>query len=250
MKKLSILLWSLVISAATQAQSISNHKHEIGMNLGPVAITLMGGFPGAQPLGLYYKHLTEKGAYRLQLMAATQHPGVSSRFMQYREDFSAPDSSLKMLYGSEVGRNLMLWAGREYRVPKGSGWTFTYGFDLGLIFSYNAENFSEWQYEGAYLKDGGSWPRDYHLGNLKSTQSVALRETMGLGMGAQATVGLMKELSPRLYLHLQSGISVFALQHNKTNTDYRTGQQSFANHNEIRFSRGPLLHEIGLYYRL
>ena len=232
-----------------QSEQPVGGKHEVGLNVGPSVLVSLGGKATAQAQGLYYKRLTEKGAWRFQLTNVGPSLGGNTNFWQYREDFSAMDSTLVTRQGLERNRAVILWSGKEYRLQKQNGWAFTYGFDLGLSYGFRTFEMQDVSYSGTYLVDPVGVPRNYNYGNLEGVTDVAKRETRSYGLGSRVTVGALKALSPRFFLHLQSGLTAFAYQNEGRDMDYQTGLRANFSTQSLEFNTGPFIHELGLYYR-
>lgn len=223
-------------------------RHEVGVNTGPVLVALLGGSQNPQALGLYYKKLIKDGALRIQLTNASPFMGWSSDFQSYPVVFSAVDSSLINRQSMARNRGGMVWLGREFRVPKRNGWTFTYGFDLGLTYGLSSLQMQDWRYSGAYV-DSMDNRINYNIGKWEGTTDVSLRQTQSFGVGSRVTVGALKELSPNLFLHVQSGFSAFVQQSRSSFTNYQNNTQANFDSQSFTFNSGPFIHELGLYYR-
>lgn len=234
--------------ALAQHDEKPSPRHEVGLNTGPVLVALLGGNQNPQALGLYYKRLIKGGALRVQLTNASPFMGWSSDFQSYPFVFSAIDSSLINRQSVARNRGGVLWLGREFRVPKRNGWTFTYGFDLGLTYGLSNLRMQDWRYSGAYV-DSMDNRINYNIGKWEGITDVSLRQTQSFGVGSRVTVGALKELSPRLFLHVQSGFSAFVQQSRSSFTNYQNNTLANFNSQSFTLNSGPFIHELGLYYR-
>lgn len=234
--------------ALAQHDEKATSQHEVGLNTGPVLVALLGGSQNPQALGLYYKKLIKGGALRLQLTNASPFMGWSTGFQSYPVVFSAVDSSLINRQSMARNRGGVVWLGREFRVPKRNGWTFTYGFDLGLTYGFSNLRMQDLRYSGAYV-DSMDNRINYNIGKWEGITDVSLRQTQSFGVGSRVTVGALKELSPRLLLHVQSGFSAFFQQSRSEFTNFQNSTQANFTSQSFDFNSAPFIHELGLYYR-
>lgn len=238
---------SQVDTAKTTSRPQVKYRNEIGANVGPIALVILGGDPTAQPLwALTYKRVYNKFALRVTAGFRDLPPsyfGYNNNEQAYAIDSLYRTRSVERTEKDFVGR-----AGIEQRKKLGHGITFVYGLDLMLMQQqWRIKNF-ETTYHIDSISQKGTPDQTVAMTQTgRQTLRNVLERSIAVGIGASA--GLMVPFGRHWWLLGQFRADAFWGTGMHFYTDRKTGNQAKTRYSSFDFSAGPPVSELCVFYR-
>lgn len=249
-KLISVIVVFCSISAATYSQTDSVIKrskpNEIGLNLGPVLLVAMGSDPYSQPIGITYKRLRNKLAYKL---AYNYHSNASSPYSMQREtQYVFGDSVIYDVAKQYKNRRHDFRLGAEYRLVFKNKINLFLGADLIVAYAENSSVTNKSSFKIDSISSiVGSEPNYYltYIENKLYRKDIYYMFNTGLGLN----VGMIVPISKRFQLSISQHTSMVLRSVNRVNKDYQTNRSDKHRYNSFDFDFGLPITEIGFYYR-
>lgn len=233
------------IHGQTDSTISINKKNEIGLNVGPVILVLLGSPPYSQPLGLTYKRVLGKWAFRTNL---TFKPSANDPYNSVTEKTKVNDSTL--IWSTTNRRNWSL-AGRigvEYRYKFKRGWYLVTGIDIHGQQSVNNRAITAASYKIDSIGNSGTAEQFYHT-TFKEQNNLLEEKVITKQVGLGLTVGTIIPLSKHWLILAQIRADGSVGPSNRKTTDFVTGKTTSSSSTSFDFNTGAAFSELSLFYR-
>ena len=249
-KLISVIAFFCSISAASYSQADSTIKrskpNEIGINVGPILLIAMGSDPYSQPIGLTYKSLANKLAYKLSY---NYHSNGSSPYSMQRETQYVFGDSIKYEVAKQFkNRRHDFRFGAEYRLAFKNKINLFFGADVIVAYAENSSITNKSSFKIDSISSiVGSEPNYYltYIENKLYRKDINYMFNTGLGLN----IGVIVPISKRFQFSISQHTSMVLSSVNRINKDYQTNQSDKQRYNSFDFDFGLPITEIGLYYR-
>jgi hypothetical protein len=245
MHKISAIFLLALCSESSWAQeaSMSNKKHELGINGSKIVGLLMGAAPEMQPWSIHYKQQRDKYWLRASLRYES-YPDI-----YYFERFLR-DSLLVQRSVANNSRAAAAAVGLEKRKTLSRGWQFTYGADALYRYQYAVGWSNETRYaDFDTIHDSFFGPRYVPSSANFTSDELERNEIRSNQFGIMFTAGLLYNFNKRLGLHMQMTLAGWLSQNNFKKRNYLTNEASNGTNWTWETQRLPGFSEIALYYR-
>lgn len=231
--------------AQSDTTKFTQKKNELGINVGPIVVSMFGSAPYSQPFGITYKRVLGKWAMRTNLsFLPTGGQGFSSETNKTKLNDST-------LVWTTVNRNKQTVTGRigaEYRHQFQNGWSLITGVDLQAQQSVYKRTITEAEFAIDSIGNAGGVETFYHTtfrSQRNTIQEKNLQKQVGLGF----TLGALVPLTKNWLIAAQFRADLYAGTSHRTTTNLLTGKSVNNHFTSIDFNVGPAFSELSLYYR-
>jgi len=237
-------LFLLPLLMTSQVDSIYKKKNEIGTSLGPVITGLLGSGNYSQPYSLIYKRVMSKWAFRANY---SFYPNFNYHSLS-KETIQTSDTSYTLRSTNRKQISHVLRCGIEYRRKFKRGWSLIGGADI----SYRYEDYKHTIVGANFYMDSvyySGTAQPSYQGLLRS-QELLLNEytyTSQVGIGLSAAVFL--PLTKRFALVGQCRLDAYIGETRGAIADNVAGTKENISSMRADFLTGPVLSELGIYYR-
>jgi len=238
-----------VTCGCIDAQSDSAHasfkKNEIGINIGPVALVMLGAEPYTQAHGLTYKRVFGKWALRSNF---TFLPPFNFMAETYRERTPLNDSTYTLKTTYNRNRSYTGRIGLEYRNTFKNGWAFVIGGDVQGRYTTDNRYITNNVFKIDSIKGRGTADQILFATNKEQSKLLEEKTTKTL-FGASLTVGLIVPFSKHWCAQAHYRVDALVGPQKKTTSDFVAGKTSQSRNSVFDFSSGAAISELSLYYR-
>jgi hypothetical protein len=220
-------------------------RNEIGTNIGPLALILLGAEPFAQPLmAVHYKRVFDK--FALRFTAGVKK--LPSWYYQPKDDVFAIDSMYRVRRTEHSELSYLLRLGVEKRKKTSTRLYFVFGADLIALQKQSRDLINEITYRIDSIVRKGT-PDEYRY--MTQTSALSRRDettvTNFIGLGGSA--GLMLPIGKRLWLLGHFRADFYFSRRTQYYTDPVTGKREKGTASVFDFETGPPVSEVSLFFR-
>lgn len=233
------------IYGQTDSTTSLNKKNEIGLNIGPVVLVMLGSSPYSQPLGLTYKRVFSKWAFRTNF---TFKPSSNDAYSSITEKTKVNDSTLIWNTTSRRNWSLVGRVGVEYRYKFKRGWYFVTGIDLQAQHSVNSKAITVANYRIDSIGNSGSAEQFYHT-TYKEQKNLLEEKVITKQVGVGLTVGTIIPLSKHWLILAQFRADGGVGPSNRKTTDFVKGKTISSSSTSFDFNTSAAFSELSLFYR-
>ncbi len=242
-------LFFVLLSIQTYGQKDStvlrNRKNEIGLNVGPIVLVMLGATPYSQPLGLTYKRLFNKWAFRTNF---TFKPIDNTAFSSITENTKINDTTLVWRTTNRNTKSFIGRIGIEYRHKFKRGWYFVAGLDIQGQHSVYNRAITQATFKIDSVGNSGTAEQFYHT-TLQDHKNILEEKTIVKQIGIGLTLGTIVPLSKRWLILAQFRADGFVGPSNTKTTDFLTGKSVNNTSTTFDFNTGAAVSELSLFYR-
>jgi hypothetical protein len=247
-----ILTTSVLVVLATQqfygqtdSTTSLNKKNEFGLTVGPVVLIMLGSPPNSQPLGLTYKRVLSKWAFRTNL---TFKPSSNDAYSSITERTKVNDSTLIWNTASKRNWSLAGRIGVEYRYKFKRGWYLVTGIDIHRKHSVNNRAITEAYYKIDSIGNSGSAEQFYHT-KYKEQKNLLEEKVITKQVGLGLTVGAIIPLNKKWLILTQFSADGSVGKSNRKTTDFVKGKTTSSSSTSFDFNTSAAFSELSLFYR-
>lgn len=246
-------IWTLVIMlflasnniwGQTDSTRTSNKKNEIGLNIGPIILVTLGGTPYPQPIGLTYKRVFNKWAFRANF---TFKPYNNSWLYNTNEQTQINDTNY-IRTNTRRSRSYIGRIGIEYRHKFKKGWYLVGGIDFHAQYTNSNRQINEQVYKIDSVGNYGTAEQFNHT-TLKYHKNLLEEKAITKQMGIGISAGLMIPAGKRWWVIAQFRADSFFGTTTRATTDNITGKTYGGSTTTFDFDTGPAISEVSLFYR-
>ncbi len=233
------------IYGQTDSTTLTNKKNEIGLNVGPVILAMLGSPPYSQPFGLTYKRVFNKWAFRTNL---TFKPISNDAYSSITEKTKVNDSTLIWITYNRRNWSLTGRIGIEYRHKFKRGWYFVTGVDIHGQHSVNNRAITEANFKIDSIGNSGSAEQFYHT-TFKEQKNLFEEKVTIKQVGLGLTIGTIIPLSKHWLILAQFRADGSVGPSNRKTTDFVTGKTVNSSSTSFDFNTGAAFSELSIFYR-
>lgn len=156
---LSLVFVDNPVNAQVDSIKVANKRNEVGLNIGPVILVMLGGTPYSQPIGITHKKIFKKWGFRSNF---TFKPIANSIYESYSEKIQTNDTTLFMRTTNRNNKSYIGRIGVEYRHRFKCGWHFVGGIDLQAQHSVDNTNITEAVFRIDSISNYGTAQQSYN----------------------------------------------------------------------------------------
>ncbi|MBI1265842.1 MAG: hypothetical protein GC193_00280 [Cryomorphaceae bacterium] len=241
-----VVVISMPFVSNAQVDSIPNtKKNEIGLNLTPFAVVILGETPSAKPLELTYKRVYNDWAFRTKFAYTNSK---NNPFFDRTEQVLWADSMLSERITTKKREAYTLGVGFEHRSHIKSGIYFVAGIDLLGELTQGRERVNETISQIDSIGSAGTANQFYHTTQL-STNTIFEEDMSSIQFGAGVSLGLLVPVGARWWLQGQFYMSGFVGPTEKTTSDNVAGTTETTQYTTFDLTSGPALAQMSVFYR-
>ncbi len=249
-KLISLIVLFCSISATSYSQTDSIMKrskpNEIGLNVGPVLLIAMGSDPYPQPIGITYKSLINKFAYKI---VYNYHSNGSSPYAYEKETNYLLSDSLKFdIVKQSIKLKHDFRIGAEYRLAFKNRMALFFGLDLVMAYSEMRMTTNKSIFKIDSISLISNLEPNYYLSSVENRiQSRGVDYIFNSGLGIN--IGMIIPVSKRFQFSFSHRSDLVLSSIYTVNKDYQSKQSDKFRYNRFDFDFGTPISEIGFYYR-
>ncbi len=224
---------------------LRSKKNEIGINVGPIVLLMLGATPYSQPPGLTYKRVFNKLAFRTNF---TFKPSGNDLFKSTTDRTKVNDTTLIWTTTNRKNRSFVGRIGVEYRHKLKIGWYLVTGIDiLGQYSIYNRQILQA-TFKIDSIGGSGTAEPTYHT-TYKEGKKLLEEKVITKQVGIGLTIGTLIPLGKRWLVLAQFRADGYVGPANSKTIDFVTGKSVNSSSTSFDFNAGVALSELSLFYR-
>jgi len=229
----------------SDSTATKNKKNEIGLSVRPIILVTLGGTPYAQPIGLTYKRVFNKWAFRTNF---TFKPYDNSFFFNNTEQIQTNDTTYHIRTTTNRSRSYIGRIGIEYRHKFKKGWYFVSGVDIQGQYTDASRHITEATYKIDSIGSLGT-AEQFNYSTFKNHKNLLDEKTITKQIGLGLTIGAMVPVGKRWWVLAQFRADSFMGPSTTTTTDHVTGKTTSSSQTTFDFETGAAISEVSLFYR-
>lgn len=241
---LALKLFLLPLLMVSQTDSTHKRKNEVGTNLGPIVTVLLGSGNYSQPFSATYKRVISKWAFRMNY---SFYPNFNN-FSLASETKQTSDTSYTIRSTNRKQISHVLRCGVEYRRKFKRGWSLIGGADISYRYVDSKHTIVGANFHMDSVHYSGTAQQSFQ-GTLRTHENLLNEYTYTSQVGLGLSVAVMVPLTKRFVLLGQCRADAYIGQTRGTSVDNVAGTKTNVSSTSGDLITGPLLSELGIYYR-